>query len=88
MVMAINPPTYGNTFDAFLAKAKAIGAAEAASSSGYHPTSTYGSQSTPYPPSGTYGAAATYTVAVGRDGLNFTPPIVNAKPGDYIDFTL
>jgi len=32
--------------------------------------------------------AEVYQVAVGKDGLNFTPPIVNAQPGDYIDFTL
>jgi len=92
MVMAVNPPMQGNTFDAFLAKAKAIGAAEAAKSSGYSPTATSKTMVPPYSSGASSSASASYpavqTVAVGRDGLTFTPPIVYAKPGQAIDFVL
>ncbi|KAF8337010.1 uncharacterized protein EI90DRAFT_2992207 [Cantharellus anzutake] len=62
MVFAINPPSSGNTFDAFKAKAIAT--------------------------EGGGGGGKMIDVTVGKDGqLTYTPPYVNAKPGDQVRFT-
>lgn len=45
-----------------------------------------GTSTTPYSPSSTGSNPAAHTVAVGKNGLTFTPDTVNAKIGEQIVF--
>ena len=73
MVFAINPPAYGNTFDAFKARAIKQGS-----------SNTTSPVSGAYPPTG-----HVWNVDVGPNGqLKFQPPIVYAKKGDKVAFKL